>query len=534
MAQRGVVLSAPAVAGVDVAFPPAALALVGELHRTFDERRRALLAARAARQAELDAGTRTFDFRADTAAIRAGDWRVAAIPADLLRRRVEITGPVDKKMVINALNSGADVFMADFEDATSPTWPNLVEGQLALRGAARHDLTFTDPKTQKAYALNDTVATLLFRPRGLHLPERHVVVDTDQGPAATAGFFVDAAVTLAHNAQALLERKKTPALYMPKLESMEEAAFVDDVLAAIEAALALPRGTVKVTVLIETLPAAFQMDEILHAMKSRIVGLNCGRWDYIFSCIKRRRTDQNFITPDRSLLTMDKGSLRAYSQLLIKTCHRRGAFAMGGMSAFIPVKSDPQKHEAAIAKVRADKEREANDGHDGTWVAHPGLVETARAIFAAKLNAGGRERDNQLDVLRADVDVSAADLLRPVDGARTEAGLRHNIRVGVAYLAAWLDGNGCVPLDNLMEDAATAEIARAQVWQWLRHGVALTDGAVVDAALVRRVVDEETAPLTSPSAARARELFFTLSTRESLDEFLTLPAYDLLTSHPPA
>ena len=503
------------------AFPSAALEVIGELEATLGARRRALLQAREDRQARLDAGTEVLGFRKETQAIRDGDWRVAAIPDDLLQRRVEITGPVDPKMVINALNSGADVFMADFEDATSPTWPNLVQGQLSLRDAAKKTLRFTDPTTSKEYALNDTTATLLFRPRGLHLPERHVLVN-DQ---AAAGFFTDTATCLLHTARVLLDQKKTPAMYVPKLERAEEAAFVDDALSLIERSLGLPHACVKVTVLLETLPAAFEMHEILHALKDRIVGLNCGRWDYIFSCIKRRRADKNFISPDRSEMTMDNGFLRAYSQLLIQTCHRRGAFAMGGMSAFIPVKGDPYKNALAMTKVTADKEREANDGHDGTWVAHPGLVALARTIFDKKLDG----RKNQLDVLRDDVVADAAALLAPPSGERTEAGLRHNLRVGVTYLSAWLDGNGCVPIDNLMEDAATAEIARAQIWQWLAHK-ALVGGQPLDAARLKQTLDEETATLDGRRLGEAKELFLRLSTDETLAEFLTLPAYERLTT----
>jgi malate synthase len=501
------------------AFSPEALGILGRLHRTFNARRLALLAGRDERQAALNAGKLTFGFRADTAAIRESAWQVANVPSDLLRRRVEITGPVDKKMVINALNSGADVFMADFEDSTAPTWANLVEGQLALRDAVARTLTFDDEKTGKHYALQAKTAVLMARPRGLHLPERHVLVDGHE----TGGFFVDAVGYLVNNARALLAQKKTPALYIPKLESMEEAAFVHDVLGFIEHALWLPRGVVKVTALIETLPAAFQMDEMLHALRERIVGLNCGRWDYIFSAIKRRQLDAGFITPDRAAMTMDKGFLAAYTQLLVKTCHRRGAFAMGGMSAFIPVKGDAEKNDAAMARVRADKTREALNGHDGTWVAHPALVEVAQAVFQAHLG----DADNQLQVMRDDVVADAAALLEPIDGARTEAGLRQNLRVGVTYLAAWLDGNGCVPIDNLMEDAATAEIARAQVWQWLKHG-ADVDGRMFDTPRLRQTLDDETAALGGRRIAEARQLFWQLSTADTLAEFLTLPAYDQL------
>jgi len=496
-----------------------ALPLIGALHAAYDARRRALLAARAERQARLDDGSLRLDFRADTAAVRAGDWRVADVPQALRRRRVEITGPVDGKMIINALNSGADVFMADFEDSSAPTWDRMVNGQIALRDAVRGTLTFDDASNGKRYALNAQTAMLMARPRGLHLDERHLAVDG----ARVSGLFADAATYVLHNAAALLKQGKSPALYIPKLECMEEATLVDEVLSAVEAHVGVPVGSVKVTVLIETLPAAFQMDEILHALKGRIVGLNCGRWDYIFSAIKRRRRDASFITPDRAAMTMDKGFLAAYASLLIKTCHRRGAFAMGGMAAFIPVKGDAEKNDAAFKKVRADKEREANAGHDGTWVAHPGLVPLALEVFAAKL--GGN--DNQLTVTRDDVVASRDALLAPIDGARTEHGLRHNLRVGVEYLAAWLAGNGCVPIDHLMEDAATAEIARAQVWQWLHHGAVVGDGPLTEAR-VRAALIDETRALVGPRIADARSLFLELTLAPTLTEFLTLPAYEQL------
>ncbi len=501
------------------AFPAATLALVASLHGRFDARRRALLEARLARQSRLDAGAEPLDFRADTAALRDGDWHVAEVPAPLRRRQVEITGPVDPKMVINALNSGADVFMADFEDSNAPTWENLVVGQLALRDAVSGTLTFDDPKSGKHYELGKSPAILMARPRGLHLDEKHISVDG----AVTAGLFVDAAAYLAHNAKAMLAQGKVPALYIPKLERMEEAALVDEVLAAIEEAVGVEKNSTKVTVLIETLPAAFEMHEILHALRGRIVGLNCGRWDYIFSAIKRQARNPAFLTPDRSAMTMDKGFLAAYSQLLIKTCHRRGAFAMGGMAAFIPVKGDAAALDAAFAKVRADKEREANNGHDGTWVAHPGLVEVARDVFRRVLG----DKDNQLDVARDDVNVDRAALVGAVAGARTDAGLRHNLRVGVTYLAAWLDGNGCVPIDNLMEDAATAEIARAQVWQWLQHQAVVGD-AVLDEARLRKTLDEETSTLGGRRLSDAKALFLDMTLAPTLAEFLTIPAYDLL------
>jgi malate synthase len=501
------------------AFPASLRALLGQLHGRFEGQRQALLLARTERQARLADGSARLDFRGDTAAIRAGSWKVAPIPAPLLRRQVEITGPVDPKMVINALNSGADVFMADFEDSNSPTWDNLVTGQLALRDAVAGTLAFEDPRSGKRYALADQTATLMARPRGLHLPERHLLVDG----ARTAGLFVDAAGFLFHNAAALLAAGKVPALYIPKLERMEEAALVHDVLCAIEEAVGVPVGSAKVTVLIETLPAAFEMDEILHALKDRIVGLNCGRWDYIFSAIKRQQHDPAFVTPDRGELTMDRGFLRAYTELLVQTCHRRGAFAMGGMAAFIPVKGDEAKNAAAFAKVRADKEREAKAGHDGTWVAHPGLVAVAREVFAGLLG----DKPNQLHVLREDVTPSREALLAPVPGAPTEAGLVQNLRIAVTYLAAWLSGNGCVPIDHLMEDAATAEISRAQVWQWRRHGVPV-GGKPLDDARLRTVLDEATADLSGPRVQDAKALFLQMVLAPTLDEFLTLPAYEIL------
>ena len=507
------------------AFPSSALSLIAALHERFDGRRRSLLAARDARQEALNSGSASglaaLDFRADTASIRDGDWRVAPIPAPLLRRRVEITGPVDPKMVINALNSGADVFMADFEDSNSPTWANQVAGQLALRDAVAGTLTFEDKARGKHYALNKQTAVLMARPRGLHLEEAHVVVKDEAGAQRTAGFIVDAATYLLHNAKVMLDAGRAPALYVPKLERMEEAALVDEMLGAIEEAIGVDVGSTKVTVLIETLPAAFEMDEILHALRRRIVGLNCGRWDYIFSAIKRQQRNPAFITPDRGAMTMDKGFLAAYSQLLIKTCHRRGAFAMGGMSAFIPVKGDAAANDAAMGKVRVDKEREAKDGHDGTWVAHPGMVALGLEIFSKALG----DKDNQLDVMRDDVVITREDLVRPVAGERTEAGLRQNLRVGVTYVKAWLEGNGCVPIDNLMEDAATAEIARAQIWQWRTHG-ALVDGKPLDEARLRTTLDEETAALAGGRLVEAKEMFLRLSLAETLAEFLTLPAYE--------
>jgi malate synthase len=438
---------------------------------------------------------------------------------------VEITGPVDRKMIINALNSGADVFMADFEDSTTPTWQNLVAGQVNLRDAVRRVIALEDPESGKQYRLNDRIATLMVRPRGLHLPERHVVVDGEPAPGA----FVDFALFAFHNARELLDRGTGPYFYLPKLESHREARLWNDVFVHAETALGLPAASIKATVLIETLPAAFEMDEILWELRDHSAGLNCGRWDYIFSFIKTRAHDPAALLPDRSQVTMEQPCMRAYTQLVVKTCHRRGVHAMGGMAAQIPIRSDPVASEQALAKVRADKLREVRDGHDGTWVAHPGLVPVAREVFDAHMPG-----PNQLGRTREDVRVTAAELLEVPAGTRTEDGLRHNIRVGVQYLEAWLRGLGCVPLYNLMEDAATAEISRTQVWQWIRHGATLEDGRTVTADLVREitreeleVVEREVGPerFRSGGYSAAAELFLELATARECEEFLTLPAY---------
>jgi malate synthase len=508
-------------------FPPAILALITSLTRTFAGRRVALLDARTARQLRLNDGSETLGFRTDTHALRMAPWTVAETPPQLQKRWVEITGPVDKKMVINALNSGADVFMADFEDATAPTWNNIIDGQRNLRDAVRRTLTFTDEKTGKAYALNDKTATLLVRPRGLHLDERHLSVDG----AAVSGTICDLTAYLFHNAQALIDRHQIPALYIPKLERMEEAALINDILHAIEDALFLPRGAVKVTVLIETLPAAFEMDEILFALRERIVGLNCGRWDFIFSCIKRRQNDASFVLPDRSQLTMDKGFLQAYSARLVEVCHRRGAHAMGGMAAQIPISGDDAANEQAMARVRADKLREVTAGHDGTWVAHPALIPIARAIFDEHMPAA-----NQHALLREDLTATRDDLIKPSLGTITPAGFEGSVEVCVRYLAAWLDGNGCVPIHWLMEDAATAEISRTQLWQWLHsEKLHLADGTLIDFALLDRALLGLPARLgdtsAMPGAARLGEAIAMLDALchdDELAEFLTLPAYERL------
>jgi malate synthase len=508
---------------------PEALALVAELHRKFNARRLELLDLRMRRQAGFDAGERP-DFLEATAEVRAGDWKVAPIPADLLDRRVEITGPVDRKMIINALNSGAKVFMADFEDATSPTWSNLVEGQVNLKDRWAGRLDFTDPSSDKHYALSDTPAVLLVRPRGWHLPEAHVRV----GGEEVSGSLFDFALYVLHNAKAALAQGSGPYFYLPKMESHLEARLWNDVFLHAQEALGLPSGTIKATVLIETLPAAFEMDEILYELREHITGLNCGRWDYIFSYIKRLGRRTEYLTPDRAVMTMSQAFLHAYSLQLIRTCHRRGAFAMGGMAAQIPVKGDRQANEMAFAKVRADKEREASDGHDGTWVAHPDMVGLATEVFDALMPG-----PNQLKRLRQDIQVSREDMLQVHGGPRTERGLRENIRVGVQYIEAWLRGRGAVPLYNLMEDAATAEISRAQVWQWIRLRAALDDGRTVTRGLFEQVLNDEMGQLRKTLGPEvydhgrfpdAIKLFADMSLAEDFEEFLTLPAYRMLES----
>ncbi len=505
------------VAGADAILTPEALAFVADLHGRFDARRRSLLGARAERQAKFDAGELP-DFPEATREIRDGDWRVGDIPPDLQDRRVEITGPTNAKMVINALNSGAKVFMADFEDATAPTWDELIAGQVNLRARWAGTLGFTDPGTGKVYALGDTPAVLKVRPRGWHLDERHVTVDG----IAVAGGLVDFGLYVFHNARAAIAAGSGPYFYLPKLESRFEAELWSEVFAAAESALELPRGTIKATVLIETLPAAFEMDEILFALKENIVGLNCGRWDYIFSFIKRLGNTPERLTPDRSAMTMDRAFLAAYSLRLIATCHRRGAFAMGGMSAFIPVKGDEAANTNAMDKVRADKEREVGNGHDGTWVAHPALVPVALKAFEVMTGP------NQLNRIPEKVPGREA-MLEIHTGPRTEGGARENIRVGVQYLAAWLSGRGAVPLYNLMEDAATAEICRTQLWQWLKFGAAMDDGGRFDRPLFERLFDEEVGAIPDqPHLDEAAGLFRKMVLDEACEEFLTLPAYRVL------
>ena len=506
---------------------PEALGFVAALARGFEGTRRQLMAWRQERQAALDAGALP-DFLAGTAGVRAGDWKIRGVPADLLDRRVEITGPATRKMIINALNSGASVFMADCEDASSPTWENVVESQINLMDTWAGQLDFTDPDTGKAYKVGPKPAVLMVRPRGWHLMEEHIHVDG----AAVAGAFVDFGLYFFHNAKAALAKGSGPYFYLPKMESHLEARLWNEVFVKAQETLGLPVGTIKVTALIETLPGAFEMDEILYELRDHIAGLNCGRWDYIFSFIKTLRAKPEYLLPDRGQVVMGSAFLKAYSELLIKTCHRRGAFAMGGMAAFIPNRRDPEVNDRALAAVREDKLREVMAGHDGTWVAHPDLVPVAKAVFDQHM-----PQANQLGKMREDVQVGQADLLRIHEGTRSEDGLRMNIRVGVQYIEAWLRGNGAVPLYNLMEDAATAEISRTQVWQWIKFGATLGDGRAVTRELFEDLLKDEMAKLRGVLGAEAFdmgrfgvaiELFRQLSTSEKLEPFLTIPAYKLI------
>lgn len=505
---------------------PDAMRFVAELVRFASARRGELLERRAMRQLEIDAG-RLPDFLPETRGIREGEWKIAPVPADLQDRRVEITGPVDRKMIINALNSGAKVFMADFEDSHSPTWDGTVQGQINLRDAVNRTISMDTP--EKRYRLNDEIATLLVRPRGWHLDEKHVRID---GRAAPGGIF-DFGLYFFHNARNLIDAGSGPYFYLPKLESHLEARLWNDVFVLAQELLGIPRGTIKATVLIETILAAFEMDEILYELREHSSGLNCGRWDYIFSCIKKFRNYPDRVFPDRAQVTMTTHFMHSYSLLAIKTCHRRGAHAIGGMAAQIPIKNNPEANEAAFAKVRADKTREATDGHDGTWVAHPGLVAVAMEEFDKVM-----KMPNQIERVRDDIEVTQDDLLRMPEGRITEAGLRTNISVGVQYMEAWLRGTGCVPLYNLMEDAATAEISRSQVWQWLHNpkGV-LADGRKVTTDLFRGLMVEEMGKIRQEVGADrfgtgkyelAAKLFDEIIVNSELEEFLTLRAYEHL------
>jgi malate synthase len=525
----GVEVLGPLADGYNEILSPDALAYLAELERRFGPARQQLLARRREVDARLQAGELP-DFLEETRDVREADWQIAPVPADLQDRRTEITGPVDRKMVVNALNSGASVYMADFEDATTPTWANLIEGQINLRDAIRREIDFTDPDSGKRYRLGGIIATLLVRPRGWHLSEAHVRVDG----RPMSGALFDFGLYVFHNARALTARGTGPYFYLAKLESHLEARLWNDVFGFAQERLGIPKGTIKATVLIETLLAAFEMDEILYELRDHMAGLNCGRWDYIFSIIKKFRNRPDFIMPDRDQVTMTAPCMRAYSLLAIQTCHRRGAHAIGGMAAQIPIRSDPEANEQALGKVRADKEREAGDGHDGTWVAHPGLVPIAREVFDRLM-----PQPHQIERARDDVRVTAKDLLTVPEGTITERGLRHNLNVGVLYLEAWLRGVGCVPINNLMEDAATAEISRAQIWQWRRHGARIEGGPAIDEALIRRLLDEEMAKVRQTvgekrfGAGRFEEaatLFRDLVLAEEFAEFLTLPAYERVTT----
>jgi malate synthase len=513
--------------GFERILSPEAIEFLVKLHDNFAPRVEEILAARKARQAQFDAGELP-DFLPETKEIRESDWTVAPIPEDLLDRRVEITGPTERKMLINALNSGAKCFMACLEDAHSPTWQATLEGQINLYDAVRRNIEFTSPEG-KRYALNDQTAVLIVRPRGWHLLEKHMLI---RGKAIPGALF-DFGLYFFHNAKAALDAGTGPYFYLPKMEAHREARLWNDVFNFAQDELGLPRGTIKATVLIETLPAVFELDEILYELRDHIVGLNCGRWDYIFSYIKTFRNDPERVQPDRAQVTMTVPFMRAYSLLVIKTCHRRGAFAMGGMAAQIPVKGDEAANEAAYEKVRADKEREAKDGHDGTWVAHPGLVPVAMEIFDKYM-----PQPNQLDKQRPDVSASRDELIAVPEGTITEGGLRNNISVAIQYMASWLGGRGAVPIFNLMEDAATAEISRCQIWQWINRptGV-LDDGRRVTLEMVRGLMDEEMAKIRDAVGAEAFEgghyqlaakLFGDIIAAEQLPDFLTLVAYEYL------
>ncbi|MDQ6670071.1 MAG: malate synthase A [Chloroflexota bacterium] len=511
----------------DEVLTPAALEFVARLHREFNPTRQSLLQARQERQARFDAGELP-DFLAETRHIRQGDWKVAPIAApDLQKRWVELTGPTDRKMLINALNSGADVYMADFEDANTPSWQNMLEGQVNLIDAVARTISFENPDG-RTYRLGDDTATLLVRPRGWHLPEKHVLVDG----SPVAGAFMDFGLYFFHNARRLLERGSGPYFYLPKLEGHREARLWNDVFQFAQDALGIPRGSIKATVLLEIVTSAYEMDEILYELRDHSAGLNAGRWDYIFSIIKKFHSRPEFVLPDRVQVSMTVPFMRAYTELLVKTCHRRGAFAMGGMAAFIPSRRDPSVNEIALPKVRDDKLRESRDGFDGTWVAHPDLVTIAREIFAEFMG----DRSNQLERQRPEVTVDAHELLdlRVPGGEITESGLRSNVSIGIQYIESWLRGTGAAAIFNLMEDAATAEISRSQVWQWIHHGATLNDGRTVTRELVVELEEDELQKIRQGSGAagaagnrldEARGLFDEVALNEHFVDFLTLPAY---------
>lgn len=505
---------------------PEALDFVASLHHLFNDRRIELLAARQIRQEKLDKGGK-LDFLPETKEIREGDWTIAPLPQDLQDRRVEITGPVNRKMVINALNSGAKTFMACFEDATSPTWENMIEGQVNMKDAVRKTISFTQPDTGKVYSLKEETAVLIVRPRGFHLMEKHAQIDGEP----ISGSFFDFGLYFFHNAKEAIARGTGPYFYLPKIESHLEARLWNDIFVYAQQQLDIPNGTIKATVLIETIMAAFEMDEILYELRDHSSGLNCGRWDYIFSYIKRLRNQSQVILPDRGQVTMTSPFMKAYSHLCIQTCHRRNASAIGGMAAQIPIKGDEVANEAAFAKVREDKRREATDGHDGTWVAHPDLVPVAWEQFQEHMPT-----PNQIHRKREDVHVTAADLVEVPKGTITEEGLRLNCSVGVQYIASWLRGNGAAPINNLMEDAATAEISRTQVWQWIRHPEGkLEDGRNISIQLAEQILTEELGKLKATFGnegyangryTEAAELFLSLISKDEFIEFLTLPGYE--------
>ncbi len=506
---------------------PHALAFLADLHRRFEPRRRKLLAARAAGQKRYDTGALP-DFLPKTKDIRERDWTVAPIPRDVRDRRVEITGPVDRKMIVNALNSGANVFMADFEDANAPTWGNNIEGQINLKDRWQGKIDFTDRSTGKHYKVGKNPAVLIVRPRGWHLPEAHLTVDGEP----ISGSLFDFGLYFLHNAKAQIAQGTGPYFYLPKLETHQEARLWNDIFLHAQKTLGLPKGTIKATVLIETLPAAFEMDEILWELRDHVLGLNAGRWDYIFSFIKKFAKNPDYVLPDRVQVVMGEAFLGAYAALLVRTCHRRGAFAMGGMAAQIPVKNDPKANDAAFAKVRADKEREVRDGYDGTWVAHPDLVPVAKDVFDRMM-----PQPNQLSRVRLHVRVLRDDLLKIHEGSKTEDGFRLNTRVGVQYIEAWLRGRGAVPIYNLMEDAATAEISRAQIWQWIKYGVVLDSGETATPQFFERALKEEMERVKREIGAKAFAkgrfpeaiaLFRQVSLAPEFVDFLTLPAYELI------
>ncbi len=495
-----------------------ALEFISNLHRNFNDTRKSLLKAREVRQQKINEGDFP-DFLPETEPIRNSDWTVASIPEDLKNRRVEITGPVDRKMIINALNSPVNVFMADFEDSNSPTWNNIIQGQINLRDAVNRTITYQNPGNGKMYTLNENHAVLMVRPRGWHLIEKHIIVDGDHASAS----LVDFGLYFFHNAYTLIDSGTGPYFYLPKLENHLEARLWNYVFIHAQNVLGIERGTVKATVLIETILAAFEMDEILYELREHSAGLNCGRWDYIFSFIKKFQAHKKFVLPDRAAVTMERHFMKSYVDLLVHTCHKRNIHAMGGMAAQIPIKDNTVANEKALSRVRQDKEREAQAGHDGTWIAHPGLAEIATTAFESIM-----QRENQIDVLRMDINVTAEDLLKVPSGTITKDGFRHNIRVGIQYIAAWMEGNGCVPLYQLMEDAATAEICRSQLWQWIHHGAEINNSEKITSKLFLQILNEEFIQLKNPDLNQSVSLFKKMVLKEEFDEFLTLSTYKIL------